>query len=86
MKFDVLSNWYRELCMKPSKDNVNDEESVWKPGPQLISTKIRIVPKLLRLTWLGYPLHYDEKHGWGYLVPGLEIDEDEKEQTDFPYE
>ncbi|CAF2952900.1 unnamed protein product [Rotaria sp. Silwood2] len=82
-------SWYRDLCMKQPKDNINDEESSWKPGPQLISTKMRIVPKLLRLTWLGYPLHYNEKHGWGYLVPGLEIneeeEEEEEEENDFPY-
>ena len=34
----------------------------------------RITPKLLHLTWDGYPLHYDVTHGWGYLVPGREDD------------
>ena len=83
-------SWYRDLCLKePKKKTNNDDENdenetnSWRPGPQLISTKMRVVPKLLRLTWLGYPLHYDEKHGWGYLVPGLETDE---KSTDFPYE
>lgn len=23
--------------------------------------------------WEGYPMHYDDNHGWGYLVPGREI-------------
>ena len=46
---------------------------------------MRVVPKLLRLTWLGYPLHHDEKHGWGYLVPGDETDPEEFEASDFPY-
>ena len=82
----LVHSWYRDLCMKQSKDDSTDEESFWKPGPQLISTKMRIVPKLLRLTWLGYPLHYDEKLGWGYLVPGLEIDGDEVGDNNFPYE
>lgn len=63
-----------------------DIDNDWKPGPQLISTKMRVVPKLLRLTWLGYPLHHDEKHGWGYLVPGLAVDKEELEASDFPYE
>lgn len=73
--------------MKQLKNNVEDEELSWRPGPQLISTKMRVVPKLLRLTWLGYPLHYDEKHGWGYLVPGLETDPDDRDdKSDFPYE
>ena len=75
------SSWYRDLCMKQPKD----DDQAWKPGPQLISNKMRIVPKLLRLTWLGYPLHYDDKHGWGYLVPGLTRDEHDNE-SDFPYE
>ena len=77
-----MLSWYRELCMKPSKS----DESVWKPGPQLISTKMRVVPKLLRLTWLGYPLHYDDKHGWGYLVPGLEEERNDDVDENFPYE
>ncbi len=85
IKHCIVYSWYRELCMKPSKDNNNDEEVSWKPGPQLISTKMRIVPKLLRLTWLGYPLHYDDKYGWGYLVPGLDVDKEEREMSDFPY-
>lgn len=78
-----MFSWYRDLCVKPPK--VQEEESTWKPGPQLISTKMRVVPKLLRLTWLGYPLHHDEEHGWGYLVPGLETDPEEFEASDFPY-
>jgi DNA polymerase gamma 1 len=88
IKYLIFDSWYRELCMKQSKNDINNEESSWKPGPQLISTKIRIVPKLLRLTWLGYPLHYDEKHGWGYLVPGLKVnkDEEDEETNEFPYE
>jgi DNA polymerase gamma 1 len=24
----------------------------------------------LRLTWDGYPVHFDEALGWGYLIPG----------------
>uniref|UniRef100_A0A8C5MAS0 DNA polymerase subunit gamma-1 n=1 Tax=Leptobrachium leishanense TaxID=445787 RepID=A0A8C5MAS0_9ANUR len=55
--------WYRKLCPK-----VDDPE--WLPGPGLISLQMRLTPKLMRLTWDGYPLHYLEEHGWGYLVPG----------------
>ena len=81
-----LPSWYRDLCMKPSKNDLDEDASPWKPGPHLISTKMRVVPKLLRLTWLGYPVHYDDKHGWGYLVPGLETDhEEERDAADFPY-
>ena len=38
------------------------------PGPSNISTSMRVVPKLLRLCWFGFPLHYSKKGGWGYLV------------------
>ncbi|ESO96346.1 hypothetical protein LOTGIDRAFT_239325 [Lottia gigantea] len=64
--------WYKDLCPKPK-----DED--WQPGPSLISTQMRVVPKLLRLTWDGYPLHFHVDHGWGYLVPGHEESELEKE-------
>jgi len=38
----------------------------------------RVAPKLLRLIWDGFPLHYDDTHGWGFLVP-LVDDEHEDE-------
>ncbi|CAD5121345.1 DgyrCDS9868 [Dimorphilus gyrociliatus] len=60
--------WYRELCPK------HYEVSIQKPwGPSNISTLRRITPKLLRLTWDGFPLHYSSSHGWGYLVPKEEF-------------
>lgn len=31
---------------------------------------MRVTPKLMALTWDGFPLHYSDTHGWGYLVPG----------------
>nr|XP_057931486.1 DNA polymerase subunit gamma-1 isoform X1 [Doryrhamphus excisus] len=55
--------WYRKLCEKMSEDG-------WSPGASLISLQMRMTPKLMGLTWDGFPLHYTEKHGWGYLVPG----------------
>ncbi|XP_077423292.1 DNA polymerase subunit gamma-1 isoform X2 [Vanacampus margaritifer] len=55
--------WYRKLCEKMSADS-------WSPGANLISLQMRLTPKLMGLTWDGFPLHYTEKHGWGYLVPG----------------
>lgn len=65
--------WYRKLCEKMSVDG-------WSPGASLISLQMRVTPKLMGLTWDGFPLHYTEKHGWGYLVPGrkdnLESDND----------
>ncbi|XP_028128634.2 DNA polymerase subunit gamma-1, mitochondrial isoform X1 [Diabrotica virgifera virgifera] len=56
-------NWYRKLCKKP------DSSSHWVPGPNLISTSMQITPKLLCLTWEGYPLHYLREKGWGFLIP-----------------
>jgi len=38
------------------------------PGPSKITTSMRIAPKLLRLCWFGFPLHYSKKGGWGYLT------------------
>lgn len=64
--------WYRDFCTKPPAKPEDNPE--WAPGPYLISTQMRSVPKLLRLKWDGYPVHYDEKHGWGYLVPKGESD------------
>lgn len=62
--------WYRDFCVKVS----DAEDTDWEPGPTLISTQMRSVPKLLRLKWDGYPVHFDSKHGWGYLVPQLQAD------------
>ncbi|XP_068954672.1 DNA polymerase subunit gamma-1 [Petaurus breviceps papuanus] len=55
--------WYRKLCPR-----LNDPS--WVPGPSLISLQMRVTPKLMMLTWDGFPVHYSEQHGWGYLVPG----------------
>ncbi|XP_013783947.1 DNA polymerase subunit gamma-1-like isoform X2 [Limulus polyphemus] len=90
-------SWYRDLSVKRkegSKDDGNEDE--WEPGPTLISTQMRTVPKLMRLTWDGYPLHYDTKHGWGYLVPGKPPDADtdngeeeickKEDRSEFPLE
>ncbi|XP_053699341.1 DNA polymerase subunit gamma-1, mitochondrial [Sabethes cyaneus] len=54
--------WYRNLCSKPTEDE-------WSPGPSNVSTGMQIAPKLLRLCWEGYPLHYVRGQGWGFLVP-----------------
>lgn len=31
---------------------------------------MHITPKVMRLTWDGYPLHKVKEHGWGFLIPG----------------
>ncbi|KAM9854974.1 DNA polymerase subunit gamma-1 [Aulostomus maculatus] len=56
--------WYRKLCERMSV------EDGWSPGASLISLQMKITPKLMGLTWDGFPLHHSDKHGWGYLVPG----------------
>ncbi|XP_058592589.1 DNA polymerase subunit gamma-1 isoform X1 [Neofelis nebulosa] len=55
--------WYRKLC--PRLD-----DPAWTPGPSLLSLQMRVTPKLMAMTWDGFPLHFSERHGWGYLVPG----------------
>ena len=54
--------WYKELQEKETDPN-------WDLDACKLSTLTRATPKLLRMTWLGYPLHYCDKLGWGYLVP-----------------
>lgn len=61
--------WYSELCPLPSENLPS--------GPSKITIQRRIVPKLLRLTWDGFPLHFDDALGWGYLVPGRELTEED---------
>ena len=59
----TLSNypeWYKNICRKEKEDD-------WKPGPVQVTTLMKITPKLMRLTWLGMPLHFDKNLGWGYL-------------------
>ncbi|CAF4952646.1 unnamed protein product [Pieris macdunnoughi] len=55
--------WYRKLCTKPGRD------PDWVPGANNITTSMQITPKLLRLSWEGYPLHHIPGEGWGFLVP-----------------
>jgi len=51
--------WYQELA---------DTDRQGRPFLNLSAGK-RAVPKLLRLTWLGFPLHHHKTLKWGYLVP-----------------
>ena len=46
------------------------KESTWWSTPFLLSAQRRVTPKLLRLSWHGWPLHFELKHGWGYFIPG----------------
>lgn len=51
-------NWYKDCLTKEGLK---------------ITTRSRITPYLLRLTWMGYPLRYSSETGWGYVVPRNEI-------------
>ncbi|XP_076847842.1 DNA polymerase subunit gamma-1 [Brachyhypopomus gauderio] len=75
--------WYRKLCTRLSS-SVKEEEVAWRPGPGLISLQMRVTPKLMGLTWDGFPLHYTEKYGWGYLVPGRRDNLDTTEDVEGP--
>ncbi|XP_049810547.1 DNA polymerase subunit gamma-1, mitochondrial [Schistocerca nitens] len=79
--------WYRKLCSR----NMDSED--WSPGPQLLTTGMQITPKLLRLSWEGYPLHFLRGYGWGFLLPQADhtskpedvpvpMKEDESEETE----
>uniref|UniRef100_A0A1I8ITE4 DNA-directed DNA polymerase n=1 Tax=Macrostomum lignano TaxID=282301 RepID=A0A1I8ITE4_9PLAT len=57
------SQWYRDLVPKPVEKNAAQ-------GASLITAQMRVAPKLLRLTWRGFPLHHDSELKWGRLVPG----------------
>lgn len=69
-------SWYRKLCVKMS------EAEDWSPGPSLISLQMRVTPKLMGLTWDGFPLRYTDQHGWGYLVPGRRDNLDTSEDSE----
>jgi DNA polymerase gamma 1 len=64
-KFMYVScpKWFAELC---------DREENFRPTK--LSLQRRVAAKLLQLVWDGFPLHYDETHGWGYLVPSQQHD------------
>ncbi|XP_069480412.1 DNA polymerase subunit gamma-1 [Ambystoma mexicanum] len=74
--------WYRKLCPR-----FGDPD--WVPGPSLMSLQMRVTPKLMKLTWDGFPLHYSDKYGWGYLVPGrldnLPAGTEDTHSAHFPY-
>lgn len=70
IKLSGYPAWYRKLCTPLNKNSDELEETTWRPGPHLISSSMHITPKVMRLTWEGYPLHKVKDHGWGFLIPG----------------
>ena len=73
--------WYQDHCSVDGK--IVD----------MTSSK-KIVPKLLRLKWLGFPLHYHETEKWGYIKlsevqrgakdDGNSLDLDDEDIVQFP--
>ena len=69
-KIPGYPKWYAELCEQPYDPMIS-------PTVDKLGHGKEIVPRLLRLTWNGYPLHKDASRKWGYLVPDLEQNPDE---------
>lgn len=67
--------WFRELCPTPT------EEQPWQPVPAEVTTRIRVMPNLLRLTWNNKPLYFLKDHGWGYYEPIPPTLDDGKKST-----
>ena len=60
-------NWYASLCNKTQGNEFVE--------PHGLTAGKSIVPKLLRLTWMGYPLHRHETEKWGYLKLNEQVGE-----------
>ncbi len=58
--------------------NPNRGSDNWQPGPSEITTKLRVTPSLLRLTWLGHALYYHDKNGWSYIIKLKDIETEKK--------
>ena len=73
--------WYADLCEK--------YDPVVTPTPVNLGHGKEVVPRLLRLTWDGYPLHRDKELKWGYIVPESESEIENlieyEEDIIFPY-
>jgi hypothetical protein len=57
----VSTRWFKDLCPK----SIN---GVWLPVPSEVTTKLRIMPNLLRLTWGDKPMAFEADKGWGYYM------------------
>lgn len=62
-----MPKWYKDLFPKST-------------GPISLTTRTRIAPLLLRLSWDGHPLFWTDKYGWTYRVPvkGTELSDEMK--------
>ncbi|KAF2140565.1 uncharacterized protein K452DRAFT_48342 [Aplosporella prunicola CBS 121167] len=67
-KMPGMPNWYKDLYPKTT-------------GPINLSTRTRVAPILLRLSWDGYPLVWSDKYGWTYKIakrPDLDLTDEMK--------
>jgi hypothetical protein len=53
-------------------------EKNWLPVPSEVSTKLRIMPNLLRLTWNDRPMAFEANNGWGYYLTDEEYKQTEE--------
>ena len=69
---------YLDEILGEATDLQNDKYPVWfqdladeENGKAFLNITLskRVVPKILRLTWKGYPMHFDMEDKWGYLTP-----------------
>lgn len=58
--------WYEELCARPESEDWTDRICDLTPAK-------KIAPLLLRMSWMGMPLHYHEKLKWGYICLGEQL-------------
>lgn len=78
--------WFTEFCAgckylnKLDKIDFNEALDLNQLN---ITPKLRSIPKLLKLTWNGFPLHFESTHGWGFLVPD-KFQELDSESDKFP--
>ncbi len=54
------SGWFSDICERDS-DGFSD--------PTDLGLSKSVIPKLLRLSWMGYPLHRHKNEKWGFIVP-----------------
>ncbi|KAK7541278.1 DNA polymerase gamma [Phyllosticta citribraziliensis] len=55
-KMPGMPKWYKDLYPKAK-------------GPINLTTRTRVSPIMLRLSWDGFPLVWSDKYGWTYRVP-----------------
>ena len=72
--------WLKHLDWTPAKVGKNKGAAAWyrskrlKKNPDDISSKSRLAPLLLKITWEGKPIEHDRKLGWCFKVLDEECD------------